>query len=108
MKTSSCLLMAILMALAISDGPLAAADPPASPEAEVSLKDRLVTGLRAVRPEDVAFCERVASATQTGQLPIKLVDGTYFWAIGRGGDYPLPSFAKALDIQCRRLGLALP
>ena len=108
MKTSSYLLMAILMALAISDGPLAAADPPASPEAEVSLKDRLITGLRAVRPEDVAFCERVASATQTGQLPIKLVDGTYFWAIGRGGDYPLPSFAKALDIQCRRLGLALP
>jgi hypothetical protein len=108
MKTSSYLLMAILMALAISDGPLAAADPPASPEVEVSLKDRLVTGLRAVRPEDVAFCERVASATQTGQLPIKLVDGTYFWAIGRGGDYPLPSFAKALDIQCRRLGLALP
>ena len=108
MKTSSCLLMAFLMALAISDGPLAAADPPASPEVEVSLKDRLVTGLRAVRPEDVAFCERVASATQTGQLPIKLVDGTYFWAIGRGGDYPLPSFAKALDLQCRRLGLALP
>ena len=100
--------MAILMALANSVGPLAAADPPASPEVEISLKDRLITGLRAVRPEDVAFCERVASATQTGQLPIKLVDGTYFWAIGRGGDYPLPSFAKALDIQCRRLGLALP
>lgn len=108
MNTPRCLMMAIFAVLALSDGPLAAADPPASPQAEVSLKDRLVTGLRAVRPEDVDFCERVATATQTGQLPLKLVDGTYLWAIGRGGDYPLPSFAKALDIQCRRLGLALP
>ena len=107
MNTPSCLMMAIFAALALSDGPLAA-DPPASPQAEVSLKDRLVTGLRAVRPEDVDFCERVATATQTGQLPLKLVDGTYLWAIGRGSDYPLPSFARALDIQCRRLGLALP
>ena len=108
MNTPRCLMMAIFAVLALSDGPIAAADPPASRQAEVSLKDRLVTGLRAVRPEDVDFCERVATATQTGQLPLKLVDGTYLWAIGRGGDYPLPSFAKALDIQCRRLGLALP
>jgi len=103
------LAMAIISVLAFIPGPLAgAADPPASPRAEVSLKDRLVTGLRAVRPDDVAFCERVAEATQTGRLPVKLVDSTYLWAIGRGSDFPLPSFAKALDIQCRRLGIAWP
>lgn len=109
MKTLPGLLMAILGLFAGSTGQsAAAAEPPASPRAEVSLKDRLVTGLRAVRPDDVAFCEQVAEATQTGRLPAKLVDRTYFWAISRGNDYPLPSFAKALDIQCRRLGIAWP
>ena len=88
--------------------PPATAEPPASPRAEVSLKDRLVTGLRAVRPDDVDYCERVAQATRTGQLPGKLVDRTYFWAIGRGSDFPLPAFAKALEFQCRRLGIAWP
>lgn len=107
MKTLPCLVMAVLAAFAISR-PLAAADPPAPPRSEASLKDRLVTGLRAVRPDDVAFCERVAEATQTGRLPAKLVDRTYFWAISRGSDYPLPSFAKALEVQCRRLGIVWP
>lgn len=108
MKILPCLMMVIVTVLAISRQ-LAAADPsPTPPRAEVSLKDRLITGLRAVRPDDIAYCERVAKATQTGQLPVKLVDSTYFWAVGRGTDFPLPSFAKALDIQCRRLGIAWP
>lgn len=95
--------------LLLSGSPQAlAADPSRAPRQEVSLKDRLVTGLRAVRPDDVDYCERVAQATQTGQLPTKLVDRTYFWAIGRGSDYPLPAFAKALEFQCRRLGIAWP
>ncbi len=103
------LTMAFFTVLAVSGvPPAAAADPPASPRPEMSLKDRLVTGLRAMRPDDVSFCERVAKATQTGQLPVKLVDTTYFWAVGRGSDYPLPAFAKALDIQCRRLGITWP
>ena len=72
---------------------------------EVSLKDRLVTGLRATRPEDVQYCERVANAARSGKLPAKIVDSTYFWATAKRVDYPLPAFAKALELQCQRLGI---
>ena len=34
---------------------------------EISLKDRLVTGLRATRPEEVQYCERVANAARSGE-----------------------------------------
>ena len=73
---------------------------------KVSLKDRLVTGLRATRPEDIEYCERVANATRTGKLPTKIVDSTYFWATAKKVDYPLPAFAKALELQCQRLGIS--
>jgi hypothetical protein len=82
-----------------------AAESPDDPRQQVSLEDRLVTGLRATRPDDVAYCERVAEATRTGALPAKLVDSTYLWAVGRQAKYPLPAFAQALSIQCRRLGI---
>ena len=78
---------------------------PSAPHQQVSLRDRLVTGLRATRQDDIAYCERVAEATRTGSLPAKLVDSTYFWAINRQAEYPLPGFAKALAIQCQRLGI---
>ena len=72
---------------------------------ELSLKDRLVTGLRATRPEDIQYCERVANAARSGKLPAKIVDSTYFWATAKKVDYPLPAFAKALELQCQRLGI---
>ena len=72
---------------------------------EISLKDRLVTGLRATRPEEVQYCERVANAARSGKLPAKIVDSTYFWATAKKVDYPLPAFAKALELQCQRLGI---
>ncbi len=86
----------------------AAADPPAPPRTQVTLEGRLIAGLRAVRPDDITYCERVAKAARIGHLPAKLVDKTYFWAIGRGSDYPFPAFARALEIQCQRLGIAWP
>jgi hypothetical protein len=82
-----------------------AAEVPKTTNTEVSLKDRLITGLRATRPEDIQYCERVANATRTGKLPPKIVDSTYFWATAKQTNYPLPAFAKALDLQCQKLGI---
>ena len=82
------------------------AEVPKTANDEVSLKDRLITGLRATRPEDIEYCERVANATRTGKLPTKIVDSTYFWATAKKVDYPLPAFAKALELQCQRLGIS--
>ena len=100
--------LAILITVTLLTGPLTDvihAEVPKSANDKVSLKDRLVTGLRATRPEDIEYCERVANATRTGKLPTKIVDSTYFWATAKKVDYPLPAFAKALELQCQRLGI---
>lgn len=100
--------LAILSTAALLTVPLTNAihaEAPKSTNEKVSLKDRLVTGLRATRPEDIQYCERVANATRTGKLPTKIVDSTYFWATAKKADYPLPAFAKALELQCQRLGI---
>jgi hypothetical protein len=71
----------------------------------VTLESRLTTGLKARRPEDVEFVERVAEMVRTGQLPAKVVDSTFLWAIRRRQSYPFPAFQKALRIQADRLGI---
>jgi len=74
---------------------------------DISLADRLKTGLRARRPEETEFVEHVARLVDTGKLPRKLVDSTYIWAIRRRSDYPLPAFQRALHLQAERLGVPL-
>lgn len=72
-----------------------------------SLESRLTTGLKARRPEDVEFVERVAEMVRVGRLPAKVVDSTYLWAIRRRQSYPFPAFERALRIQADRLGISL-
>ena len=71
------------------------AEVPKSANEKVSLKDRLVTGLRATRPEDIEYCERVANATRIGKLPTKIVDSTYFWADCEKRGLSSPCFRKS-------------
>jgi hypothetical protein len=72
---------------------------------EVTLEDRLSTGLKARRPEDVAFVEHVAEMVRAGRLPAKVVDSTYLWAIRRRQAHPFPAFQKAIRLQADRLGI---
>lgn len=74
---------------------------------DVSLADRLKVGLKARRPEEEEFLEKVATLVLTGKLPRKLVDSTYMWAIRRRQDYPFPAFERALQLQADRLGVDL-
>jgi hypothetical protein len=71
------------------------------------LEDRLKTGLRARRPEEKRFIERVVQLVREGNLPGKLVDSTYLWAVERQQKYPYPLFERALRIQADRLGIDL-
>jgi len=73
----------------------------------VSLEDQLKTGLRARSPEDVAFIKDVVSLVQRGELPAKLVNSTYIWAIQHQRKYPFPAFERALRIQADKLGVGL-
>ncbi|MFM8380086.1 MAG: hypothetical protein ACKOB1_12270 [Planctomycetia bacterium] len=72
-----------------------------------SLADRLKTGLRARRPEETEFLDRVAHLVRTGELPAKVVDSTYLWALQRQQKHPYPLFERALRIQADRLGVEL-
>ena len=84
-----------------------AADTAGDEDGDVSLADRLKVGLKARRPEEEEFLEKVATLVLTGKLPRKLVDSTYIWAIRRRQDYPFPAFERALQLQADRLGVDL-
>ncbi|MBT6918587.1 MAG: hypothetical protein HN985_02580, partial [Planctomycetaceae bacterium] len=60
-RLAAVIVICILTALLPS---FVAAEVPETTNTEVSLKDRLITGLRATRPEDIQYCERVANATR--------------------------------------------
>lgn len=101
---------AVLFGLACAPPLAPAADPPAPGDvrdAIPTLEERLTTGLRVRAPADTAFCERVASLVQTGELPAKVVDATYLWAVRRGKEYPFPAFRYAIRIKAARLGVKL-
>ena len=55
-KLTAVIAIGILTALLPS---FVAAEVPKTTNTEVSLKDRLITGLRATRPEDIQYCEGV-------------------------------------------------
>lgn len=103
-----CLPPILVGLLSLAPGPGTLGDEPQAPRGEVmSLEDRLVAGLKARRPEDVAFLERVATLVDEGRIPEKVVNSTLAWAQRRGRNYPLPSFRRALKIQADRLGVSL-
>jgi len=56
---------------------------PAKPQRRVSLRDRLVVGLQARLKSEVKFVETVALRVQSGRLPQRVVDETFFWARAR-------------------------
>jgi hypothetical protein len=109
MQPAKALLLAILLLViptVIPTAMLRADDPPAVGKV-AGLEDRLKTGLRARQPEEFEFIKQVARLVREGQLPGKLVDSTYLWAIQRQQKYPYPLFKRALRLQADRLGVDL-
>ncbi len=87
---------------------------PARGRQSVSLRDRLVVGLQARLTSEVEFVELVALRVQTGELPQRLVDETFFWArrraaVGRNGKVrrPIIFFRPAMALRAKRLGVDL-
>jgi hypothetical protein len=74
---------------------------------EVSLLDRLKTGLRVKAPSDVRFVEMVAQRVREGRLPAKVVDSTYLWSVSRGKKYPFPAFQHVIRLHAERLNVSL-
>lgn len=70
------------------------------------LKERLEKDLRARRPSEFAFVDRVVELVNQGDLPLALVNTTYLWARPKK-PYPFPYFERALRIRTQRLGIDL-
>ena len=89
-------------------GRAAAAEAEAGNEGgEVSLLDRLKTGLRVKAPSDVRFVETVAQRVREGRLPAKIVDSAYLWSVSRGKKYPFPAFQHVIRLHAERLNVSL-
>jgi len=73
------------------------------------LKDQLKNGLKARRPQDFAFIDRVCTMVADGQLPVELVQSTFQWARKNAKDenYPYPWFEYALRARAKKLGIVI-
>ncbi|HEX4416126.1 MAG TPA: hypothetical protein VH107_21015 [Lacipirellulaceae bacterium] len=87
---------------------------PAKPDQPITLRDRLVVGLQARLKSEVDFCDNVADRVNSGKLPERLVDETFFWArqraasIRNGHKYrPIVYFQPGLRARADKLHLSL-
>lgn len=81
---------------------------------QVSLKDQLRVGLKAVTKADFAFIDLVVLKVNQGKLPRSMVDSTFLWARNRyktrPGAHrlrPMVYFQPALVLQAKAIGVLL-
>jgi hypothetical protein len=81
---------------------------------QVSLRDQLRVGLKAVTKADFAFIDLVVLQVEQGKLPRKLVDATFLWARNRHKERPtshrlrpIVYFQPALTLQAKKVGVRL-
>jgi hypothetical protein len=87
---------------------------PATPLHPLTLHDRLVVGLEARIPSEIVYVDRVVALVDTGRLPERLVNETFFWAreraaIPRNGRLRrgIIYFQPAMTARAKRLGIIL-
>jgi hypothetical protein len=68
------------------------------------LQDILEKGLKARRPEEFAFLQRVVQMVQRDELPLSLVMSTFTWA-RKKQPYQMPYFQKALIQRAAEQGI---
>jgi len=87
---------------------------PAKPDQPISLRDRLIVGLQARLTTEVGFCDSVAHQVETGHLPQRLVDETFFWSRQKSATVlnghklrPITYFQPAMRARADKLHLTL-
>ena len=73
------------------------------------LRDQLEKGLRARRPEEFRFIQRVVEMVNQGQLPLGLVKSTFQWARKKADvkRYPYQYFERGLRLRAAKLGILI-
>ena len=107
MRFSLVLLLVVLFAAQAATGAQTIGRRRSSSSARIAtLKEQLESGLRARRPTEFAFIQRVVDQVDRGELPRSLVQSTFQWA-RRKKPYPYPFFERALKIRAARLGIVV-
>ena len=70
------------------------------------LKDRLEKGLKARRPEEFKFIDRVVALVEKDKLPLSMVDGTFHWA-RRKAKHRFQYFEAGLRKQAKKIGVKI-
>jgi hypothetical protein len=70
------------------------------------LKEQLEAGLRARRPAEFGFIEKVVLYVELGHIKRQLVAETFQWAREKQ-PYPFPYFERAMKLRAAKLGVEL-
>jgi hypothetical protein len=80
-----------------------------------TLRERLIFGLEARIPSELAFVDAVVLEVRFGRLPQRMVDQTFFWARDRASiaengsqQRPIIFFQPAMRLRAARLKIKLP
>lgn len=73
---------------------------------QVTLREMLAKGLKARRPQEFAYVDRVVSLVDQGDLPRKEVEQVFLWA-RQQQRYPFQYFQFAMSKKARRYGIRL-
>jgi hypothetical protein len=94
--------------------PVRPSDPTNRQGRQITLRDQLRTGLKAVTPGDFAFIDLVVLRVNQGALPRNLVDSTFLWARRRVETQrtqylkrPIVYFQPALVLRAKAAGVIL-
>ncbi len=94
-------LTAVLYGLVVASGS-------AFGEGEIApLRDQLVNGLKATRPEEKVFIDHVVIFVDAKKLELSTVNAAFKWARKRKPIYPFPYFERAIRILAAREGVQL-
>ncbi len=78
------------------------------PDRTTTLRDQLVSRLRATTPSQQAFIAAVVAQVGQGRLDAGRIIAIERYARRRSGHFPFPTFERAVRFDAGRLGVALP
>lgn len=81
-------------------------NPTVDADGKLDLRTQLAQGLKARRPVEFAFVDRVVALVNAGMLPRDVVDATFAWA-RRKRDHRFQYFQFALTERAKKLGITL-
>ena len=104
------LLLMVFSAAMLSQAKICGSALGQTPNNPPTLRETLANGLKARRPREFQFINRVVAMVQNKQLPLDLVQSTFQWARKktRFKRYPFQFFERGLIQRAAKIGVIIP